>query len=235
MENRLAVPRSQTLDTKAHFDRISARWSRNYDSGSGAMRRRIANFAAGLQGLPAGARVLDFGCGSGDITRALDCRGFVMTGIDLSPAMIEMARLGPGASNITWMTAHANGVALPFANAVFDAALASSVLEYHPDPAAQIVEIARVLRSGGVFVFTAPDMCHAVRRREKKWRWLAKSWLWPLLRLTPRRDYFEYLRVSVNRWPLESWLAAVREAGFEVQAPAQRDEPLVTLVCRKPM
>lgn len=234
MDCRLAPPNSQTQDTKAHFDRISGRWSRNYDSQSGAMRERVAGFAAALADIPAGARLLDFGCGSGDITRALAARGFAMTGIDLSPAMIAAARRQLDAGNIGWAVAQPDAVALPFADSFFDGALASSVLEYHSDPAAQLVEIARVIRPGGIFAFTVPDMTHPVRVGEQKWRGLATSFLWPLLRLTPRHDYFEYLRVSVNRWPLDAWMEMARAAGFNASiAGADGAAPLATIVARK--
>ncbi len=228
------LPDPQALDTKAHFDRVSVHWSRNYDSRSGAMRRRIADFKAALEGLPKGTRLLDFGCGSGDITRALAADGFTMTGIDLSPAMIAMARRQPGSEKIDWAVAQPGAIGLPFADAAFDGAMASSVLEYHPDPAAQMTEIARVLKPQGVFIFTVPDMSHPVRAQEKKWQSLATSWLWPLLRMTPRHDYFEYLRVSVNRWPLERWLSLARETGFEADLPARRDAPLAMILARKP-
>ena len=224
---------SQIEKTKAHFDRISGRWSRNYDS-SGAMRRRIDDFSAVLKRhATPGARVLDFGCGSGDITRALAREGFMMTGIDLSPAMIAAARQTAGAENIEWVVANAGDVTLPFADCVFDGAQASSVFEYHADCAGQLRELHRVLQPGGVFVFTVPDMAHPSRHAEEKWRGLAQGWLWPLLRLTPRHDYFEYLRVSTNRWSLEQWLAMAREAGFLAEPTAARETPLVMIVCRK--
>jgi ubiquinone/menaquinone biosynthesis C-methylase UbiE len=228
----LANQQLQTQDTKAHFDRLSTRWSCNYDSRSGAMRQRIADFSTALAGLPAGARLLDFGCGSGDITRALAAKGHAMTGIDLSPAMIATARQLSGADKIDWAVAKV-GVTLPFPDGVFDGALASSVLEYHPDPAAQLVEIARVLKSGGVFAFTVPEMSHSLRVSEEKWRRLATSFLWPLLRLTPRHDYFEYLRVSINRWPLDRWLALAHNAGFAVLSPIARNSALTLVLTQK--
>ena len=226
---------SQIEKTKAHFDRVSGRWSRNYDSLSGAMLRRIGNFSTALkQHAAPGSHVLDFGCGSGDITRSLAGEGFAMTGIDLSPAMIAAARQAPGAGNIDWTVARPGEVTLPFADGAFQGALASSVFEYHPDCLAQFRELHRVLKPDGVFVFTIPDMTHPSRHAEEKWRGLAQGWLWPLLRLTPRHDYFEYLRVSVNRWPLEKWLAIVREADFTAETPTTRATPLAMIVCRKP-
>jgi ubiquinone/menaquinone biosynthesis C-methylase UbiE len=232
-KNRLACPNPQAASTKAHFDRISGCWSRNYDL-SGAMRRRIDDFSAVLKRHVAPeARVLDFGCGSGDITRALAREGFAMTGVDLSPAMIAAARQAPGAEGIEWLVVHAGDVTLPFSDCVFDGAQASSVFEYHADCAGQLQELHRVLKPGGVFSFTVPDMAHPSRRAEVTWRGLAQGWLWPLLRLTPRHDYFEYLRVSANRWPLEKWLALARDAGFSAEPPATREASLAMIVCRK--
>lgn len=224
----------QTQDTKSHFDRLSATWSRNYRDLSGAMRQRVGNFSDALSVLPPGAGILDFGCGSGDITRALARNGYAMTGIDLSPAMIAVARQAPDAGAIDWAVATPAAVTLPFADAAFDGALASSVFEYHSDCEAQLREIHRVLKPGGVFAFTVPDMNFPGRRAEAKWRALATSPLWPLLQLTPRRDYFEYLRVSVNRWPLDQWLALARMIGFAAEPPMQRDASLAMIICRKP-
>lgn len=226
---------SQTRDTKAHFDRLSGKWSRNYNERSGAMYRRVENFSATLSSrLSSGAHVLDFGCGSGDVTRALAATGFAMTGIDLSPAMIAVARRSQSVRPIAWQVATPGGVSLPFADGAFDGVLASSVLEYHPDCAGQAREIHRVLKSGGVFAFTVPDMTHASRDAEKKWKSLADSWLWPLLRLAPRRAYLEYLRISVNRWPLDRWLAMAKDAGFETEPPQAGQGPLTMIVARKP-
>ena len=225
---------NQTEDTKAHFDRLSGTWSRNYHDLSGAMRQRIVAFSSSLSGVPHGARVLDFGCGSGDITRALAAEGFVMTGIDLSPAMIAEARRAPGSQDMEWVVANPGQLALPFADETFAAAIASSVFEYHPDCAGQLREIFRIFQPGGTFAFTVPDMNHPMRRTESWWRALAQSSLWPLLRLTPRRDYLEYLRVSVNRWPMDSWMAMVRSAGFDATEPESGNMPLAMIICRKP-
>lgn len=226
---------SQTRDTKAHFDRLSGNWSRNYNERSGVMYQRIDNFSVVLSSrLPPGARVLDFGCGSGDITRALAAAGFAMTGIDLSAAMIAVARQTQSARPIEWQSATPGAVILPFADGSFDGALASSVLEYHPDCAGQVREIHRVLKPGGMFAFSVPDMTHASRDAEKTWKALADSWLWPLLRLTPRRAYFEYLRISANRWPLDRWLAIAKEAGFEAESPQTAQGALAMIVARKP-
>lgn len=78
MEVPLAVVR-------ADFDRIAA--------ASRELPDRIDPITAALLAdLPAGARVLDAGCGTGALARHLARRGARVTAIDLSPGMIEVAR-----------------------------------------------------------------------------------------------------------------------------------------------
>ncbi len=73
------------------YDRNAATWEAA--RGPSKVRGSI------VEGLPAGASVLDLGCGSGDpIARHLVQRGLSVTGVDSSPAMIELCRARlPGA------------------------------------------------------------------------------------------------------------------------------------------
>jgi SAM-dependent methyltransferase len=113
------------------------------------------------------------------------------------------ARLEPG-----WQT-------LPFASAAFDVVVASSVLEYVAEPAAVLRECARVLRPGGVVLYTVPDLRYPVRWVE----WFAQR----LFRVKgppsgngPRRwnGYQAYLRASVQRHRARWWLATSGLAGL---------------------
>lgn len=93
--------------------------------------------------LPAGARVADIGCGPGHHTRLLRELGLNATGFDLSAEML--ASLGtPG-------VVQANMLALPIADAAFDAIWSSAALLHIPRPSlpAVLAEFARVLRPGG--------------------------------------------------------------------------------------
>jgi len=52
-----------------------------------------------------GARlVIDLGCGTGLLTRALAGEGREVIGVDPSPAMLAVAQRGPGAGNVRWIT-----------------------------------------------------------------------------------------------------------------------------------
>ena len=95
-------------------------------------------------------RVLDIGCGEGQISRKLvaDGAGFVV-GLDPTHNQLVMASArggGPG-----YLRGHAEQVA--FARDSFDAAVACLVFEHMPDHRPAISEVARVLRPGGRFVF----------------------------------------------------------------------------------
>ena len=51
----------------------------------------------------AGARVLDAGCGTGTLALLLAREGYRVTGIDLSPALLEIARAKDAAGAVTWV------------------------------------------------------------------------------------------------------------------------------------
>jgi SAM-dependent methyltransferase len=100
-----------------------------------------------LAGDVAGRRILDAGCGSGPLFAALRERGAIVTGIDSSTGMLELARQRLGAS----ATLHLAdlGSPLPFADGAFDDVIASLVLHYLEDWTAPLAELRRVLMAGG--------------------------------------------------------------------------------------
>jgi ubiquinone/menaquinone biosynthesis C-methylase UbiE len=101
------------------------------------------------------ARVLEVGCGPGELWRQNRERipaGWGLTLVDLSPGMLEAARkaLGDRAEYIV-----ADVQDLPFEDESFDAVIANHMLYHIPDRALALAEIARVLRRGGrVFAST---------------------------------------------------------------------------------
>jgi SAM-dependent methyltransferase len=93
-----------------------------------------------------GTRVLDVGCGSGELLEHLQDRGAEPSGVDPAPRMAELAR------------ARAVGVdvrlgdfeRLPFDDGAFDALLAVNALQFAEDQDAALAEAARALVPGGV-------------------------------------------------------------------------------------
>jgi len=100
-----------------------------------------------LAGDVTGRRILDAGCGSGPIAAALRDRGAVVTGIDSSAKMLELARQRLGASADLHLADL--GSPLPFPDGAFDDVIASLVLHYLEDWAGPLAELRRVLTPGG--------------------------------------------------------------------------------------
>lgn len=100
--------------------------------------------------LPPDAAVLDVGCGPGLLVAALARRHphVRFHGIDLDPEQVRLAcRLHRGIPNASFH--HGRGRHLPFADHVFDAALATESLHHWRHRSATLAEIHRVLRPGG--------------------------------------------------------------------------------------
>jgi ubiquinone/menaquinone biosynthesis C-methylase UbiE len=100
-----------------------------------------------------GIRALDAGCGTGVVTRlvaqAIGPKGAV-TGLDMNPAMLEIARGIPveaGSAPITWVQSAADSVALP--DATFDLITCQQMLQFAPDRLAVLREFRRLLAPGG--------------------------------------------------------------------------------------
>ena len=103
-----------------------------------------------LAGDVAGMEILDAGCGSGPLMEALRGKDAVVSGFDLSPAMVELARqrLGEDAD----VRVADLGAPLPYTDDTFDLVVASLSLHYVKDWASALAELRRVLKPGGRLV-----------------------------------------------------------------------------------
>ncbi|HEY2430546.1 MAG TPA: class I SAM-dependent methyltransferase, partial [Acidimicrobiales bacterium] len=99
--------------------------------------------------LAGAARVVDIGCGEGQISRLAHGQGSAVAGIDPTAAQLDVARKrGGGPGYLAAVAGH-----LPFPDGRFDAAVACLVFEHIHATDDAIAEVARVLRPGGRFVF----------------------------------------------------------------------------------
>jgi SAM-dependent methyltransferase len=206
------------------FEAKAAGWAAKY-APDGPLTGRLASLSAAVSWhARAGDLVLDLGCGTGELARALAAGGLRVTGCDISPQMLLRAARdpgGPGAGSAGWVRLEPGWRSLPFASRAFDVVVASSVLEYVDAPAAVLRECARVLRPGGVVLYTVPDLRHPVRWAEwVAWRLAGRAGAPAGARRSRWDGYVAYLRASRQRHRLRWWLAASRLAGLH-QAPYQ--------------
>ena len=114
-----------------------------------------------LAGLGPGMRVLDIGCGPGDVSfvaaRLVGPSGTVL-GVDAAPAMIELARaraVEKGFSTVHFMHSTIDAIAL---DEPVDAVIGRLILMHLPDPAATLRQLSNWVRPGGVIAFAENDI-----------------------------------------------------------------------------
>lgn len=106
-------------------------------------------------------RLLDVGCGCGDITTdfALKAPRGAVIGLDLSGAVLETAKVHAqqqGATNVTFMTGNVHR--LLFADGTFDVVHTHQSVAHFADPAQAIRELVRVTKKGGVLCMREGDL-----------------------------------------------------------------------------
>lgn len=130
-------------------------WAPRYDATHGwrLLRRREARLVLGVQ---AGDRVLEIACGTGlnfpHLRQLLGDQGS-LTGVDLTPAMLNIAR--QQIENHGWKNVEvreADTARLPFPDSSFDKILCAFALNIIPEYERAIAEVQRVLVPGGRFV-----------------------------------------------------------------------------------
>jgi len=101
-----------------------------------------------IRALPAG-RLLDIGCGTGELVGRLAWRGWNVIGLDLCETMLHRARfkLNGNASRVRLTVGDSEQ--LPFGDGVFDAVTCANSFHHYPHQEAVVAEMHRVLRPGG--------------------------------------------------------------------------------------
>jgi SAM-dependent methyltransferase len=116
-------------------------------------RRRLLARLLPRLGLPARARVLDVGCGTGANGPVLAAADRFAVGVDASGLALALGQRTGHAARL-----RADGAALPIADASFDLVCALDVLEHLDDDAAAVGELRRVLRPDGALLVFVPAL-----------------------------------------------------------------------------
>lgn len=111
-------------------------------------------FGLAYASVRAGESLLDIGIGTGLSSALFRRAGLVVHGMDGDPAMLEVCR-GKGFENL--LLHDMNHIPWPYGRASMDHAVCLGVLHFFRDPAPLLREAARILRPGGLFLFTASD------------------------------------------------------------------------------
>lgn len=101
-------------------------------------------------GVDANTQLLDIGCGSGYAAAMATARGAIVTGIDITPELIEIARAR--VANGHFVTGTMDD--LPFGDESFDVAVGFNAFQFAEDPETAVREAVRVVRPGGLIAAT---------------------------------------------------------------------------------
>ncbi|MGI4946443.1 MAG: class I SAM-dependent methyltransferase [Janthinobacterium lividum] len=126
---------------------FNARDAAAYERSMGRWSRRLAEGFVAFAGLASGERVLDVGCGTGSLLAHLAAQAErpLLTGIDASARYLAAAQ----ARDPSWTVLEGDACAIPFPDTGFDRVLCQLVLQFIPDVARAVREMARVVRPGG--------------------------------------------------------------------------------------
>ncbi len=196
------------------YMRILESAPRRYDRGLrilslgsvGAMYEAVATAAVAANRAP---RVLEIGCGTGNLTAALLGRGAIVTAIDQNPDMIAVAteKLGDGGGRLTVHEMAAVEIADRFPAQSFDAVAASLAFsEMSADEQQYVLEaVRRLLRPGGRLVIADEILPAGVLGR------IAYACVrWPLAALT-------YVLTQTTTSAVRDLGRKVQAAGFELR------------------
>ncbi len=186
-------------------------------------RTVLGGVIAGL-GLPADARILDAGCGSGRYMVELARLGAV-TGVELSETSVALARergLGEVVAGSV--------LEMPFAEDSFDLAVSLDVIEHLDDDLAALRELRRSVAPGGALLVTVPayqwlwsghDQINHHRRRytRRSLQRVAEQAGWRQVRTT----YFNslLLPVAIVLRVLDRWNTKTTESSLDLWVPPQ--------------
>jgi 2-polyprenyl-3-methyl-5-hydroxy-6-metoxy-1,4-benzoquinol methylase len=164
---------SSTAEVGRHFDERAARYDNWVSNFAGEQELRVVR-----KFVPAGSKVLDYGCGTGRTTLDLLRRGCEVTGYDLSPEMLARAKVKAEEqgyeAELTADPAQLVGRTWPVVACI-------GVLDYAPNPSPLLRTLRSHVAPGGRLVVTHPNATSVLG-----WTYIVASrWTVPAYARTP--------------------------------------------------
>jgi demethylmenaquinone methyltransferase/2-methoxy-6-polyprenyl-1,4-benzoquinol methylase len=218
MNKYLSYDEQRAPKVREMFSRLAWRYDLVNDVMSFGLHRRWKRqtVATAFDGRPAGARLLDLCCGTGDLGFLAEAtRGARVHGVDFTLPMLAVARRRGLASRSRAAFTQGDALALPFPDARFDVITVGYGLRNIADPQAALREMRRALAPGGravILDFGKPDnpVAGALYQAFLRTMMPAVGWLF-------HRDAETYLYIpeSLKRYPGQRGVAELmRNAGF---------------------
>jgi 2-polyprenyl-3-methyl-5-hydroxy-6-metoxy-1,4-benzoquinol methylase len=206
----------------AHGREIASRaeyyWGREIAAGQLCAERR-AQFIIAHGGITANTHLLEIGCGTGVFTEKLAQTGARIDAVDISPDLLDMARDRSNCDHIEFILGNIEtGENI---QGQYDAVVGVSVL-HHLDLSLALPHLIRVLKPGGRFVFTEPNLCNP-----QIWLERNVAWLKPLLGVSP--DETAFVRTKLTALLERYGLSAVSVTPFDWLHP-WTPKPLIRAV-----
>ena len=137
------------VNTSKHWDRA---WSSHGVNGFRATEELASVRSRLLKDVPRGSKVLDVGCGAGELLSLLrselQCSGW---GTDISAVAVALTRAQHFEAQVAALPE------IPFPENMFDVVVCTETMEHVSNVSGSLRAIASVLRPGGHFLLTVPD------------------------------------------------------------------------------
>src|SRR4051812_10196064 len=150
---------AKETETTEEFDQLKTRlkmtWmTGDYDPFSRFMEKDADQFFRRL-GVTPGTRLLDVGCGAGQLALIAARSGAIVTGCDIATNWLEKARGRAKAEGLQITFEEGDAEALPYADGQFDAVVSLIGAMFAPRPALVAAEMTRVCRPGGMIAMAS--------------------------------------------------------------------------------
>lgn len=108
-----------------------------------------------MENIDRNSKIIDIGCGNGNMSIQLGKFGYSVTGIDIDPDSIEFAKKMNDMDNVKFFVK--NVMKFRDEKQIYDVVICSEVLEHLTDPARMIGTIRQILKDKGILIVTVPN------------------------------------------------------------------------------